>query len=417
MTAALDHRDLYRLPWTLSDNAIAWLEPTMKCNLACEGCYRRNINEHKSLEEVAADLDVFARYRKTDGISIAGGDPLTHPQVVDIVRMVAERGWKPILNTNGLALTEPLLREMKAAGLFGLTFHIDSKQHRPKWKHKTEQEHNDLRLHFAEMVARVGGLSCSFNATIYEDTLDCIPELMAWAQEHIDIVHVMVFICYREPADTKRFDYYSGGQKVDMTPLTYEDTGQRIDISAQEVVDKIREQHPEFQPAAYLNGTARPDSFKWLLTVRMGTKKRIYGYLGRKIVELAQVWHHLRTGRYLAYGPPKMSRSARSMLLTLWPFDHGVRKALWRAIRSPSLLFRRLHLQSIMVISPVEILDNGQQNMCDGCPDMTVWNGELAWSCRLEECIHFGEFVRTVPKEHAVPKPKERELVTLQHTK
>ncbi len=101
MTAALDHRDLYRLAWTLSDNAIAWLEPTMKCNLACEGCYRANVNHHKSLEEVAADLDVFARYRKTDGISIAGGEPLTHPHIVDIVQMVATRGWKPIPTGDG----------------------------------------------------------------------------------------------------------------------------------------------------------------------------------------------------------------------------------------------------------------------------------------------------------------------------
>ena len=272
MTTALDHRDLYRLPWSLPDNAIAWLEATMKCNLACDGCYRANVNEHKSLEQVGKDLDVFARYRNTDGISIAGGDPLTHPQIVDIVRMVADRGWKPILNTNGLALTEDLLRELKRAGLFGLTFHIDSKQHRPRWKNKTEQEHNELRLSYAEMVARVGGLTCSFNATIYQDTLDSVPDLVAWAQEHIDIVHVMVFICYRKLAETSRFDYYVGGEKVDMGLLTYANTGQRIDISARDVVATIRERNPEFAPAAYLNGTEKPDSFKWLLAVRLGTR-------------------------------------------------------------------------------------------------------------------------------------------------
>lgn len=397
MTATLDHRELYRLPWSLPDNAIAWLEPTMKCNLACEGCYRANVNEHKSLEAVAQDLDVFERYRTTDGVSIAGGDPLTHPQVVDIVRMVADRGWKPILNTNGLALDEDLLRRLKRAGLDGITFHIDSKQHRPKWKGKTEQEHNALRLHYAEMVARAGGITCSFNATVYEDTIDAIPDLVTWAQEHIDIVHVMVFICYREPADPVKFDYYAGDRKVDMTPLTYEDTGQRIDIGAPEVVAKIRERYPEFAPCAYLNGTEKADSFKWLLSARLGTKKRIYGYVGHKMMELAQVWYHLRTGRYMAYAPPAVLRRGRSMLW-LWPFDRGVRQALKRALFSPGAWFHRLHLQSIMVISPVEILDDGRQNMCDGCPDMTVWNGDLAWSCRLEECIHFGGFTRTVPK-------------------
>jgi hypothetical protein len=35
--------------------------------------------------------------------------------------------------------------------------------------------------------------------------------------------------------------------------------------------------------------------------------------------------------------------------------------------------------------------------MCDGCPDMTVYNGELVWSCRMEELKKFGCWVRTVP--------------------
>jgi len=63
-------------------------------------------------------------------------------------------------------------------------------------------------------------------------------------------------------------------------------------------------------------------------------------------------------------------------------------------------------------------LPDGRQDMCDSCPDMTVWNGELAWSCRLEECIHFGQFTRTVPKEQAIPQPDAaEELVGLQHGK
>jgi hypothetical protein len=398
----LDHRRLYRLPWTVADNAIAWLEPTAKCNLACEGCYRANVNAHKSLEEVAADLDVFARYRTMDGVSIAGGDPLTHPKVVDIVRMVAERGWKPILNTNGLALTEELLRDLKRAGLIGLTFHVDSKQGRPHWKGKTEQETNALRLRYAEMVARVGGISCAFNSTVFEDTLAAVPDLVAWAQRHIDIVHAMVFICYRAAVLEGAFDYYVGGRRIDLGPITYSFTApqSRIDISAPEVVAAIRERYPDFAPSAYLNGTERPDSFKWLLTLRLGTRERIYGYAGPKLAELAQVLHHLRHGRYLAYARPAVMRRGRS-LLWLAPFDAGLRRAAGRALTDPRIIVRRLHLQSIMIIQPIDLLGDGRQNMCDGCPDMTAWNGRLAWSCRLEECLTFGEFVRTVPKERA----------------
>ena len=37
----IDKRDLYRLPWSMNDNAIAWLEITDICNIYCEGCYRQ----------------------------------------------------------------------------------------------------------------------------------------------------------------------------------------------------------------------------------------------------------------------------------------------------------------------------------------------------------------------------------------
>ena len=122
------------------------------------------------------------------------------------------------------------------------------------------------------------------------------------------------------------------------------------------------------------------------------------------MVELAQVWNHLRTGRYMAYAPPEVSRRGRSMLL-LWPFDRGLRRAFLRALRSPSLLFHRLYVQSIMVISPVDVLADGRQNMCDGCPDMTVWNGELINSCRMDEYRLFGGFVTVVNRAEAERVP------------
>ncbi|MFQ5679943.1 MAG: radical SAM protein [Gemmatimonadota bacterium] len=406
MSEALDHRDLYRLPWSLSDNAISWLEPTSACNLYCLGCYRANDpKSHRTLEEIDRDLDIFTRLRKTDGVSVAGGDPLTHPRVVDIVARVAERGLKPILNTNGLALTPELLAELKRAGLEGLTFHVDSKQSRPHWKKKSEVELNELRLQFARMVAEVGGLSCAFNATVYGDTLKEVPEIVDWGQRHIDIVHVLVFIAFRAGVVGGNFDYYANGRRIDFTPVPYaygaDDAG-RVDIRSTDVLRTIRERHPEFRPCAYLNGTESPDSFKWLLTVRVGTKKKIYGYAGPKFMELAQTSHHLLHGRYLAYAGPRVLRRGRSLLL-LSPLDRGLARVasayLGAVARNPLRALGRLRMQSIMMIQPIDVLPDGRQDMCDGCPDMTVWNGRLAWSCRLEEQKRFQTWVRTVPRE------------------
>ncbi len=394
----LNHLDYYRLPWNLTDNSISWLEPTAACNLHCDGCYRQNEkNSHKSLEQINQELDVFTRLRKVDGISIAGGDPLTHPDVIEIVKSVKERGLKPILNTNGLALTKDLLMELKKAGVFGFTFHIDSKQGRPGWKDKSEIELNELRYHYARMLADAKNISCSFNSTVYEDTMQYVPEMVKWAQKNIDIVQVMVFILYRA-VNNSEVDFYLGPKKIDMGDLVYnEEVIERTDIKAEEIVELIRTEYPDFDSCGYLNGSEKPDSFKWLLNGRLGTKDKIYGYMGSKGIEIIQTFNHLLYDRYLAYAKPKDTRKGKLMLL-LGAFDKKLRKTFFNFYKNPLNIFKRLHYQSIMIIQPVDFLEDGRQNMCDGCPDITVWDGKLVWSCRMEEQLKYGHNIKSYPK-------------------
>jgi hypothetical protein len=53
---------------------------------------------------------------------------------------------------------------------------------------------------------------------------------------------------------------------------------------------------------------------------------------------------------------------------------------------------------------------DGTADMCDSCPDMTYWNGELVNSCRLDEYRVFGGFVTVV--DHA-EKQDLREAVAV----
>ena len=343
----LNHLDYYRLPWNLNDNSISWLEPTAKCNLSCDGCYRQNEKDsHKSLEVIKQELDVFTRLRKCDGVSIAGGDPLTHPEVVSIVKEVKKRNLKPILNTNGLALTKELLIELKKAGVYGFTFHIDSKQGRPGWKNKNEVELNELRYHYASMLAEVGNISCSFNSTVYEDTIQYIPEMVKWAEQNIDIVQVMVFILYRA-VNNNVVDFYLGPQKIDMGELVYnEEPVERTDIKAEEVWELIKNEYPDFDSCAYLNGSEKPDSFKWLLSGRLGVKGKIFGHMGPKAMEIIQAGHHMLFDRYLAYSEPRLTRKGKSMLL-LGAFDKKLRQTAKNFLKNPFNIFRRLHYQSL----------------------------------------------------------------------
>ena len=111
--------------------------------------------------------------------------------------------------------------------------------------------------------------------------------------------------------------------------------------------------------------------------------------------------HHFTKGTYLAYTKPKVLGKAKSML-ALSPLDKGLSKTLWAFLDDakwkPYLLFKKLHMQSVMIIQPADFMPSGALSMCDGCPDITVHDDKLVWSCRMEELINFGDWVRAVPE-------------------
>ena len=412
--SVIDFQSLYRLPWNLADNGITWLEPTSQCNLNCFGCYRKNVKDsHKSLEEVKHELDFIQSKRKTDCISIAGGDPLVYPYIIELVADIKKRGIKPIINTNGIALTKELLHDLKKAGVFGFTFHIDSKQghgRSKEWYGKNEIELNELRLYYAEMLAAEGGMACSFNSTVYADTLKYVSELVKWGHEHIDIVHTMVFILFRFITPSLPYDFYAGDKKIVFDDIHYHSDDEEVtNLRSEDAVTEIRKIYSDFKPAAFLNGTHKADDYKWLLTVRIGTKDRIFGYLNNKFLEMVMTFNHAIYDRYLSYASPKASNLGRAALFSLWAINKSIRSALKNylsfIITNPARIFKKVHLQSILIIQPVDFMPNGDQSMCDGCPDITYWKDEngkedLVWSCRLEEPMKYGEFLHSMPKKN-----------------
>jgi hypothetical protein len=119
-------------------------------------------------------------------------------------------------------------------------------------------------------------------------------------------------------------------------------------------------------------------------------------------------YYHLRYDRYLSYASPKTLSLGRATLLNLWPINKSVRSALKNYSKyllvNPFRIFKKSYMQSIMIIQPVDFMQNGDQSMCDGCPDITVWkdkNGkdQLVWSCKMEEPMEYGVFLKSVPRE------------------
>ena len=399
----LDKRDLYRLPWSMNDNPIAWLEVTDICDLRCEGCYRQRLTGHKPLEEIEEEIRFFKRWRNPDNVSIAGGEPLVHPEIVDIVALIAENGIKPILLTNGVKLTPELLGELKQAGLTGFTMHIDSHQDRPGWEEADEGRLNELRGHYADMVAEAGGLTLVFNSTVYPSTYHEIPDVVLWGREQIDRVDGLVFITYRTFDTEANVAVDREGRAVDATQLGY--SSQRFDetfVTSPDVYQIIQETCPEYAPSAYLGGTVRHDSFKWLAGALLGSRDGWYGSVGKRTMEAAQAGHHLFRGTYLAY----TSRMRVSPLVFLMsPWDPSLRDAARKWLRDvgrrPGRLFRPLRVQTIGIIQAPDVQEDGRADMCDSCPDMTVYEGKLINSCRMDEYRMFGGLLSTAERRAA----------------
>lgn len=404
----IDKRDLYRLPWSMNDNAIAWLEVTDICNLYCEGCYRQRITGHKTLEQLKEEVLFFKRWRNPDNVSIAGGEPLIYPHIVELVAFIKENKMKPIVLTNAMALTPELLKELKKAGLAGFTIHIDSHQNRPNWKGKTEKELNALRQSCAEMVAKEKGLYVIFNATVYPSSYHEIPDILHWGRANIDKVHGLVFITYRTATTDTSVALDNTKQAVDFSKLSYvRSSFDEKFVTGPEVVQIIKENCPEYEPSAYLGGTLRHDSFKWTAGALISSKRKVFGSVGKRTMELAQTTHHLFNGTYLAYlSQAKIGRK----IFMLSMLDKVVGKAsrnYWSNVfRRPASLFDSVYVQSIGIIQAPDVQPNGQADMCDSCPDMTYFDGKLINSCRMDEYRLFGGFLTVMDKDKVnTPEP------------
>ena len=394
---------LHRMPWTQSDNGFTWLEPTRKCNLACEYCYQHNDHaSQKSLEVIEAELKAMLRLRKCDTMLIAGGEPLTHPEIVQITKLVKSLGPKPVILTNGQALTPDLVVELKAAGAFGFVLHIDSHQGRPGWEGKTEKELNRLRQQFADMIYNAKGLICAFNTTILPETLHEIPDIVKWTIDNLHKVAANVLIPVRTAHPDDCWDYYAGGEKISIDQTPYVSNHTYRNLTALDICKQIWRVIPDYRFHSYLGGTILADSPKWLFGTHIGTRKKLFGNLGPKSVELIQSVHHLLRGKFLSFTSPRINRKART-LFAFGFIDRCVRDA-WRRrfselLRNPHSLFEKIMLQNIIVMQPHDYLSNGEQDECDGCPNKTYWNGRLVSECRKEDYMRFGRPLATVNKK------------------
>src|SRR5580692_2010664 len=109
---------------------IVELEPLFVCNLACPGCGKIQYPTDILRKRVSPE-DAFAAIEESGApmVSIAGGEPLLHPQIEEIVQGLIKRKRFVYLCTNAVLLRRKIDR-FQPSPYFSWVVHLDGMQER-----------------------------------------------------------------------------------------------------------------------------------------------------------------------------------------------------------------------------------------------------------------------------------------------
>jgi hypothetical protein len=272
---------------------------------------------------------------------------------------------------------------------------VDSGQTRPEWTGKDESQLNELRQRYADLLSDVGGVTCNFNMTVNPLTIRRVPEVIRWALSSKGKVSGLTLITLRG-FPRKGVEFVEGGKVIDLNSksigMVNDVEDELSTLRSTDLYRIIKDSFPGYEAAAYLGGTRTAHSVKWLIANAICCDDDLIGSVSPATVEIAQIFHHLRRGRYYSGG----RGTAGKMILLMAAVDRRVRHVLMCLLKRPGRLFGKIYTLAISVIEPNTLLPDGEFEMCDSCPDITYHAGRLVHSCRLDEYRLYGTLVKAV---------------------
>src|ERR1700692_1127584 len=140
---------------------LAQIVPARFCNLSCAYCNEYDkVSEPVPLEEMYRRIDHLGRLG-TAMIGISGGEPLTHPQLDDIIRRMRRAGAIAGMITNGYLLNVERIERLNKAGLDHMQISIDNVT--PDDISKKSLKVLDKKL---QMLAEYAGFHVNINSVI-----------------------------------------------------------------------------------------------------------------------------------------------------------------------------------------------------------------------------------------------------------
>jgi len=126
----LDQRDgtIFLLPM-LPDLHKLYVEPTTNCNLNCRTCIRDVWEDRNNFMEMETDgqlIEQTEKFPELKRIVISGlGEPLTHPNLLEMISIARERGLAVTLGSNGHLLDKAISIELVRLGVDRLVISLD----------------------------------------------------------------------------------------------------------------------------------------------------------------------------------------------------------------------------------------------------------------------------------------------------
>ena len=105
---------------------LAQIIPMRFCNLSCAYCNEYDkVSKPVALDEMLRRIDHLGRLG-TAMVGISGGEPLTHPDLDDIIRRIRQNGAIAGMITNGYLLNQERIERLNRAGLDHMQISIDN---------------------------------------------------------------------------------------------------------------------------------------------------------------------------------------------------------------------------------------------------------------------------------------------------
>jgi hopanoid biosynthesis associated radical SAM protein HpnH len=171
------------------------LEPLYQCNLECAGCGKIQHPEHV-LKRRMAVADALAAIEESGApmVSIAGGEPLIHPEIHVIAKELVRRKKFVYLCTNAI-LMKKKLDDFSPSPYFAWTVHLDGLRER----HDASVCRDGIFDKAVEAVrlAKERGFRVTTNTTFFtHDSPDTIRRVLDYLNDELNVDQMMISPAY-----------------------------------------------------------------------------------------------------------------------------------------------------------------------------------------------------------------------------